>query len=240
MYPAKGAAHADIRLAPASNGGLNCHSHRQTCWPAGQSGQDGRATGRRRHAGLPAGDRTRVGLPAGQTWSMTEGSPPVLGGSARRPTRRPHLPYGHHSATTWRACPTRLRRGCRAAARFHPQGVGYQYVDGRRVAGRRRHEGWATAGDHIGSGKPVHGYCSTASTNPARTGLAAIYAAAALAETPCRSTRSWKRRCHRTPLCPCSQARRVVRFLYCPMAALSEVPGTLSRSNRCRWSGIRQ
>ncbi len=232
MYPAKGAAHADIRLAPASYGGLNCHSHRQMCWPAGQSGQDGRATGRRRHAGLPARDSTRVGLPAGHTWSITEGSPPVLGGSARRPTRRPHLPYGHHSATKVEGMPHAPEPGVPGCGPVPPTRGGLPV--------RRRHEGWATAGDHIGSGKPVHGYCSTASTSPARTGLAAIYMAAARADTPCRSTRSWKRRCHRTPRCPCSQARRVARFLYCQMAALSEVPRTLSRSNRCRWSGIRQ
>ncbi len=88
-----------------------------------------------------------MGLPVGRQRPRGARSPPLAGGSARRPTRRSHLPYGHHSATTWRACPTRLRRGCRAAARFHPQGVGYQYVDGTRggLPVRRRHKGWATS-----------------------------------------------------------------------------------------------
>ncbi len=38
--------------------GRNTPARRRRCWPAGQSAQDGQATGRRRHTGLPVG-RTR-------------------------------------------------------------------------------------------------------------------------------------------------------------------------------------
>ena len=65
--PAKG-RHTRLRLAPASHGRPNTHSHNRKCWPAGQSrpgypaigGTGGRPTGRRRHEGGPTGRSNSV------------------------------------------------------------------------------------------------------------------------------------------------------------------------------------